>query len=142
MKEREQGERGEKQAAGPTPPDLKPDRGAGTQSNRSDQPGMQSQRSDQSRQSGKSDPSGSSGSQAAGTAPATDQAAHVREPDAVAAGPGNQVQDNETRPAGQSTRDDLQPGALPDGTASVDTGGSRNEDVEQVNESRAASGIE
>jgi hypothetical protein len=70
------------------------------------------------------------------------QAAAVRSPDAVAAGPGNQVQDNETRPAGQSARNDLQPGAMPDGTASVGASRSRNEDNEQASESRAASGIE
>ncbi len=76
--------------------------------------------------------------------PATGQGASPN-PDAVGAGHGNQVQDNFKPPSDQtdqSKQNDLKPGALPDGTASVGERKSRNEDVEQINESRLDSGIE
>lgn len=83
-----------------------------------------------------------SGSEATGE-PDTGHTAMPHDPAAVGAGPGNQVQENETQPESQtSTQDDLKPGAQPDGTASVGPGGSRNEDVERLNESRESSGIE
>jgi hypothetical protein len=73
----------------------------------------------------------------------TGHAAMAHEPAAVGAGPGNQVQENETQPNSQPpTQNDVKPGAQPDGIASVSPGGSRNEDVEQLNASRDSSGIE
>jgi hypothetical protein len=90
-------------------------------------------------ESGKGKQSGSE----ATSEPNTGHTAMPHDPAAVGAGPGNQVQENETQPESQtSTLDDLKPGAQPDGTASVGPGEARNEDVEQLDESRDSSGIE
>lgn len=71
-----------------------------------------------------------SGSQTTENTPANGQGG--RNPDAVGAGHGNQVQDNFTRPTDQHKQTELKPGASPDGTASIGEDKSRNEDVEQL----------
>lgn len=54
--------------------------------------------------------------------------------DAVAAGPGNQLQDNITQPAGQEQLPTMKPGPQPDGEPSRVSARRRNEDIEQTAE--------
>ncbi|MDQ3012098.1 MAG: hypothetical protein M3X11_15495 [Acidobacteriota bacterium] len=110
-------QQGEEQTTGATPPDLKLNLG-------------KERRSD--KQTGKQN------------AAEAGQAGE-RNPDAVAAGHGNQVQDNETRIDNSpipSKQDDLRAGAQPDGPDSISERRLGNEDIEQASESRNESGIE
>lgn len=110
-------QQGEEQITGATPPDLKLN------------PGKE-RRSD--KQTGKQN--------------AADAGqAGERNPDAVAAGHGNQIQDNETSTDNSpipSTQDDLMGGAQPDGPDSISERRRGNEDIEQALETRNESGIE
>lgn len=63
--------------------------------------------------------------------PDTGQAEMAPDPRAVAAGPGNQLQENDTQLANQNNRqNDLKPGAQPDGTLSINEDKPRNEGIE------------
>jgi hypothetical protein len=67
----------------------------------------------------------------------------TRSPAAVGAGPGNQVQDNLTRPDKEDfSETDLKPGAQPDGTSSVATRTPQNEGIEETGKGGESSALD
>lgn len=63
--------------------------------------------------------------------PNTEHAAMTRNSDAVAAGPGNQLQENDTRSTNPNSHENqVKPAAQPDGTASIQESNARNEGIE------------
>lgn len=73
--------------------------------------------------------------------PNTGQGAQPND-DAVAAGPGNQLQDNITQPAGKEQQPRLKPGAQPEGELSGISANPRNEGIEQANEANRSASID
>jgi hypothetical protein len=62
--------------------------------------------------------------------------------DAVAAGPGNQLQDNITQPAGKEQKPTMKTGPQPDGELSEVSARRPNQDIEQANEANRSSSID
>lgn len=74
--------------------------------------------------------------------PNTGQGA-THSPAAVGAGPGNQVQDNITRPDREDfTETELRPGAVPDGNTSVATRTPQPRGSEEINQPGNASALD
>jgi hypothetical protein len=62
--------------------------------------------------------------------------------DAVAAGPGNQLQDNITQPVGKEQLPRMKAGAQPEGELSGVPAAPRNEGIEQADEANRATSID